>query len=91
VLAESAEADHVIELINQAKIFRYVLSPYKPQKIKFFIDSALTQFQRHTSKPVLMRAQKVDTPQGLPARSTSSIVERLRSLRSLFGPRPATR
>ena len=91
VLAESAEADHVIELINQAKIFRYVLSPYKPQKIKFFIDSALTQFQRHTSKPVLVRTQKVDTPPGLPARSASLIAERLRSLRSLFGPRPATR
>ena len=91
VLAESAEAEHVIDLINQAKIFRYVLSPYKPQKIKFFIDSALTQFQRHTSKPVLVRAQKVDTPPGLPARSASLIAERLRSLRALFGARPATR
>ena len=60
VLADTADADQVVELINQAKIFRYVLSPCKPQKLKFFIDSALTQFQQYRNKPILLRDQKVD-------------------------------
>ena len=91
VLAESADAEQVIELINQAKIFRYVLSPYKPQKVKFFIDSALAQFQRYAIKPALLREQKADVPSARPTHAAALIGERLRALRSLFVPRPATR
>ena len=85
VLADSADAEHVIELINQAKIFRYVLSPYKPQKLKFFIESALNQFQRYRSRPALLREQTVDVPAHAPrSKAAAMIGERLRSLRALF-------
>jgi serine/threonine-protein kinase len=85
VLADSADAEHVIELINQAKIFRYVLSPYKPQKLKFFIDSALNQFQRYRSRPALLREQKVEVAADAPrSKAAAMIGERLRSLRALF-------
>ena len=88
VLADTADAEHVVELINQAKIFRYVLSPCKPQKLKFFIDSALAQFQRCKATPALLREQKADpTRQISPSKTGAMILERLRSLRSLFGPR----
>jgi DNA-binding NtrC family response regulator len=89
VLADSADADHVIELINQAKIFRYVLAPCKPQKLKFFIDSALTQFQRYRTSPGLLRQQKAHIASSAPASRTQSLIrDRLRSLRTLFA-RPA--
>jgi DNA-binding NtrC family response regulator len=89
VLADSADAEHVVELINQAKIFRYVLSPCKPQKLKFFIDSALTQFQRSIATPALLRQQKADAARPeTRSNSGSVILRRLRSLRSLFAPRP---
>ncbi len=92
VLAETADADQVVELINQAKIFRYVLSPCKPQKLKFFIDSALTQFQRYRNKPALLRDQKVDVRAGATrSRTTSMITERLLSLRAFFAPRASSR
>jgi serine/threonine-protein kinase len=85
VVADSADAEHVIELINQARIFRYVLSPYKPQKLKFFIDSALNQFQRYRSRPALVREQTVDVATNAPStKATATIGERLRSLRALF-------
>jgi serine/threonine-protein kinase len=89
VLADSADADRVIDLINQAKIFRYVLSPCKPQKLKFFIDSALMHFQRSVINPTLLRQQAVEPP---PAKSQSRagavIAARLRALRDLLSPRP---
>lgn len=85
VLADSADADHVIELINQAKIFRYVLSPCKPQKLKFFIDSAMTQFHRYRGAPALLGQQRVEVPRdAAPSRTGSMILKRLRSLRNLF-------
>src|SRR5438067_6838353 len=89
VLAVGADTESVIERINQAKIFRYVLSPCKPQKLKFFIDSALTHFQRSLANPSLLRQQTAE-----PSRSPDTpgagamIVARLKSLRSLFMTRP---
>ena len=91
VLANSADADNVIELINQAKIFRYVLTPCKPQKLKFFIESAVTQFQRYKSNPALLKVQRADTPQQMPeSRTNSLILERLQSIRAFFAPRTST-
>jgi len=92
VLADSADTERVIELINQAKIFRYVLAPCKPQKLKFFIDSALVHFQRSLANPTLLRQQKVDEarPTALP-NATSLIGARLRALRELFVPRSLTK
>lgn len=90
VVAETADADQVVELINQAKIFRYVLAPYKPQKLKFFIDSALAQLQRYRRFPTLLREQKADASKSAPSRAAISIRERLRALRSLLMPRGAT-
>jgi serine/threonine-protein kinase len=92
VVADSADADHVIELINQAKIFRYVLSPYKPQKLKFFIDSALNQFQRYRTTPALVREQTVDVPTHVPQTKAAAMIGgRLRSLRALFASGTAAR
>jgi serine/threonine-protein kinase len=89
VLADSADASRVIELINQAKIFRYVLAPCKPQKLKFFIDSALAHFHRTIAKPVLLRQQNVEPPSAEPHGQTRSLImQRLRSLRSLFSTKP---
>jgi DNA-binding NtrC family response regulator len=91
VLADSADADRVIDLINQAKIFRYVLSPCKPQKLKFFIDSALAQFERTLAKPALLRQQRVDTsPAERSSGAGSAVLQRLRALRNLFAARSAS-
>ncbi len=90
VLADGADADRVIELINQAKIFRYVLAPCRPQKLKFFIESALTHFQRSLVNPALLRQQAVDATQAkAQSRTGVMIVARLRALRELLSPRTA--
>ena len=88
VVADSADADTVVDLINQAKIFRYVLAPFKPQKLKFFIDSALTQFRQCKANPALLGQQKTDPGRQVSqSRMGSIILERLKSLRTAFEPR----
>jgi len=90
VLAESADADHVVELINQAKIFRYILAPFKPQKLKFFIDSALAQFHRYRAAPALLGDQRTDVAAAKATSGTAALIRnRLRALRVLFAPRVA--
>jgi serine/threonine-protein kinase len=91
VVADSADADNVIDLINQAKIFRYVLAPCKPQKLKFFIDSALTQFRHCKTNPAMLRQQKADASRPVPqSKASSMILDRLKSLRAVFAPRTTT-
>lgn len=51
VVADTADAENVIGLINDAKIFRYILIPCNPQKLKFFIDSGVTQFRKSVARP----------------------------------------
>jgi response regulator RpfG family c-di-GMP phosphodiesterase len=92
VLADSADADRVIDLINQAKIFRYLLSPCKPQKLKFFIDSALTHFQRSIVNPALLRQQAVEPSHAkVQSRTGAVIAARLRALRDFLSPRPTAK
>ena len=89
-VAESADADHVVELINQAKIFRYILAPFKPQKLKFFIDSALAQFHRYRAAPALLGDQRTDVAAAKATSGTAALIRnRLRALRVLFAPRVA--
>ena len=89
VLANSADAEGVIELINQAKIFRYVLAPCKPQKLKFFIDSAMAHFRRSLGNPTLLRQQAVEPTQPkTQSRAGTMIVSRLRAVREFLMPRP---
>jgi eukaryotic-like serine/threonine-protein kinase len=91
VVAESGDADHVVELINQAKIFRYLIAPFTPRKLKFFIDSALAQFQRYRRSPVLLGEQRpVIAVQAGTSRTTLAIRQRLRALRALLVPSVAT-
>ncbi|MEO5784555.1 MAG: response regulator [Casimicrobiaceae bacterium] len=85
VVADSADAENVIELINQAKIFRYVLVPCQPEKLKFFIDSAFTQFLRWERHPVLLREQVIAPPvPNVQSSASGAILARLQSLRTLL-------
>lgn len=88
VLADLADADNVIDLINQAKIYRYILMPSKPARVKFYIDSALDQHLRYKSNPMLLRQQKPEiSPRDERSPSGSLILNRIRSLRRIFAPR----
>lgn len=88
IVADSADADNVIELINQAKIYRYIPAPYKLARLKHFIESALGQYQRYKVNPTLLRQQQAETSRELTQSSTGlMIMDRIKSLRKLFRPR----
>ncbi len=60
LLMESADSEEVIDLINRARIYRYLPLPSKPARIAFFIESALSQHKRQAEHPELLAQQKAE-------------------------------
>lgn len=58
-LVRHADYEDIITLINEAKLYRYVVMPSKPGQVAHFINSAINMFHRFSQTPTLLQNQKV--------------------------------
>jgi serine/threonine-protein kinase len=85
VLTEASDSELVIELINQAQIFRFLNKPVNVKLLTQHVHSALTRYQSFKQAPQLLQQHKV-------ARASvgESLAEKIRarigSLRSWLRP-----
>ena len=82
VLTEAADSELVIELINQAQIFRFINKPVNPDLLRQHAQAALTRYQLYKQNPHLTRQHQV-AAEGA-AGVSQTILARVRSLRSWF-------
>lgn len=54
------DSKYMIQLINQARVYRYVTLPCKPARVTFSIELALSQFQKSLSSPELLMMQRAE-------------------------------
>jgi len=59
VLTAASDSDLVIELINQAQIFRFLNKPVKVKFMKNHLSSALTQYMKYREAPQLLQQHRV--------------------------------
>ena len=59
VLTEASDSDLVIELINQAQIFRFLNKPVNVKLLTQHVQSALTRYQSFKQSPQLLQQHKV--------------------------------
>jgi response regulator RpfG family c-di-GMP phosphodiesterase/tRNA A-37 threonylcarbamoyl transferase component Bud32 len=81
VLTEASDSELVIELINQAQIFRFINRPVDPDKLKQHTQAALTRYQAFKQNPHLTRQHQVAAPDGSVG---AKILSRVKSLKSWF-------
>ena len=82
VMTEASDSELVIELINQAQIFRFINKPVKPELLKQHTQSALTRYQSFKQNPHLIHQHKVAPA---PAEEVSqNIFDRVKSLKGWF-------
>jgi len=82
VLTEASDSELVIELINQAQIFRFINKPVKPELLKQHTQSALTRYQSFKQNPHLIHQHKVAPA---PAQEVGqNIFDRVKSLKGWF-------
>lgn len=83
VLAEASDSELVIELINQAQIFRFVNKPPNLDLLKQHTQAALTRYQSFKQNPHLVHQHQV-VPAGAAGSVSQKILARVKSLRSWF-------
>jgi serine/threonine-protein kinase len=82
VLTEAADSELVIELINQAQIFRFISKPVNPDLLRQHAQAALTRYQAFKQNPHLTRQHQVAATGA--AGVSQTILARVKSLRSWF-------
>ncbi|HSD99273.1 MAG TPA: protein kinase [Burkholderiales bacterium] len=81
VLTEASDSELVIELINQAQIFRFINKPVNPELLRQHAQAALIRYQSFKQNPHLTRQYQVAA--GV-AGVSQSILARVKSLKSWF-------
>jgi serine/threonine-protein kinase len=82
VLTEASDSELVIELINQAQIFRFINKPVNPDLLRQHVQTALTRYQSFKQNPHLTRQHRVAVA-GIEGVS-QGILARVKSLKSWF-------
>jgi len=59
VLTAASDSDMVIELINQAQIFRFLNKPVKVNLLKKYLHAALEQYVAFEKSPQLLKQYRV--------------------------------
>ncbi len=95
-MTASSDSELVIELINQARIFRFLNKPLKLPTLLGHVDAAMALFARQQAQPALLRQQK--TTQKSVSKTTVQqhadesvgglILKSLRALRRRFSEAP---
>ncbi len=77
-IAEFSDYEELIDLINEVKLYRYLVKPVKVNKIGYFIQSAMIQYDQIMENPALLREQTVvrDKPINI---QTQSLFDRIKS------------
>ena len=83
VLTEASDSELVIQLINQAQIFRFINKPVDAEKLRGYLQMALTRYQSFKQNPHLTQLHKVAASQAEESVG-NNILERMKALRSWF-------
>ena len=82
VLTEASDSELVIELINQAQIFRFINKPVNPELLRQHAQAALIRYQSFRQNPHLVRQHQVAAAGA--SGVSKGILARVKSLRSWF-------
>jgi serine/threonine-protein kinase len=82
VLTEASDSELVIELINQAQIFRFINKPVNPDLLRQHAQAALIRYQSFKQNPHLTRAHQVAAAGA--GGVSRAILARVKSLKSWF-------
>jgi DNA-binding NtrC family response regulator len=82
VLTEASDSELVIELINQAQIFRFINKPVNPELLRQHAQAALIRYQSFRQNPHLVRQHQVAAAGA--SGVSKGILARVKSLKSWF-------
>lgn len=82
---EASDSELVIELINQAQVFRFLSKPLNLKLLQQHVHAALARYQSFRKTPKLLKQHQVAAAQSTDASMLGQLRERLRSVKSWLG------
>ena len=82
---EASDSELVIDLINQAQVFRFLNKPLNLKLLQQHVHAALARYQSFRKTPKLLKQHKVAAAQSSDASMLGQLRERLRSVKSWLG------
>jgi len=82
---EASDSELVIELINQAQVFRFLSKPLNLKLLQQHVHAALARYQSFRKTPKLLKQHKVAAIRSSDASMLGLLRERLRSVKSWLG------
>jgi eukaryotic-like serine/threonine-protein kinase len=83
ILAPSGDSEALVNLINQARVFRYMFKPLKQGLFNTYLNSALKEYSSFKNKPKLLLSQKPKASVA-PQVVSPTLLATLRGLKSFF-------
>jgi serine/threonine-protein kinase len=80
LLADAADSEMVIDLINQAQVFRFLSRPFKLRQLRDHVEAALVKFVAFRESPALLKEHAVKPEETLSALG-QAMQMRLRAIR----------
>lgn len=77
----AVDAELVIELINEAQVYRFVSRPVNLETLYKHVDSALNRFHTYKASPDLAKAQTVVEEKAQPTSLAAGLINRIKSIR----------
>ena len=85
VMTEASDSELVIDLINQAQIFRFLTKPLNLKLLQQHVHAALARYQSFRKTPKLLKQHRVAATRTADASMLGQLRERIRSIKSWFG------
>jgi len=85
-LVKASDSELVIQLINEAQVFRLLNQPLDRALLKQHAQAALTRYQAYKQTPQLLNQHRVAPPRHGEDTTTRRMLERMRSLKNWLGP-----
>jgi DNA-binding NtrC family response regulator len=86
VLTDASDSELVIELINQAQIFRFLNKPVNVKMLTQHVQAALTRYQSFKQSPQLLQQHKVAKASHVGETLADKIRSRIGALKSWLRP-----
>jgi eukaryotic-like serine/threonine-protein kinase len=81
LVTEASDSELVIELINQAQIFRFLNKPINVRQMRGHVDAALAKYRSFKQRPELVRSHKVnESVQATTSLWGAKLLDRIRGL-----------
>ena len=77
IATQASDSELVIELINQAQIFRFLNKPVNVKVLRGHVHAALARYLSYQATPVLVQAQKVEVVAAAPEVQTATLGQKL--------------